>query len=54
MVQKAGPPLLDLAAVQVLPEAVRNRDGAAGHMSPVQLAEAQKLAREWQAKHQKE
>ena len=31
-------------------EAVKNRDFVAAKMSPEQLAEAQKLAREWQPK----
>ncbi len=31
--------------------AVRNRDRVAGLMTPDQLAEAQRLAREWDAAH---
>jgi hypothetical protein len=31
--------------------AVRNRDRVAGLMNPTQIAEAQRLAREWDAAH---
>ena len=34
-------------------KAVRNRDILAGKMMPTQIAEAQELAREWWAKHEK-
>jgi TPR repeat protein len=30
---------------------VRNRDRVAGQMTPTQIAEAQRLAREWDAAH---
>ena len=35
-------------------DAVQNRDRAAGLMNPTQLAEAQRLAREWAAAHPRE
>jgi hypothetical protein len=35
-------------------DAVQNRDRAAGLMNPTQLAEAQRLAREWDAAHPRE
>ena len=34
--------------------AVRNRDLAAGRMTPAQLADAQRLARDWDAAHPRE
>ena len=37
----------DLAAMAGYQGAVNNRDAAAHHMTPAQIAEAQKLAREW-------
>ena len=37
----------NLAAARGLKEAVRNRDGVARHMTPEQIAEAQKLVHEW-------
>jgi uncharacterized protein len=37
----------DLAAAQGNQNAVRNRDAAARLMTPAQIAEAKKLAREW-------
>jgi hypothetical protein len=37
----------NLAAVQGLPVAVEQRDLIAKRMTPAQIAEAQKLAREW-------
>jgi hypothetical protein len=40
----------NLAAASGFNEAVRNRDMVARHMTPAQLAEAQKLAREWKPK----
>jgi uncharacterized protein len=39
----------NLAAAQGVQGAERNRDGMALHMTPAQIAEAQKLAREWKA-----
>jgi TPR repeat protein len=36
-----------LAAARGNQEALRNRDDAAQHMTSAQIAEAQKLAREW-------
>ena len=39
-----------LAAANGLKEAVRNRNMVARHMTPEQVAEAQKLAREWKPK----
>jgi len=39
----------NLAAAQGIQGAERNRDGTALHMTPEQIAEAQKLAREWKA-----
>ncbi len=39
-----------LAAANGVKEAVNNRDILEKHMTPDQLAEAQKLAREWKAK----
>jgi hypothetical protein len=40
----------DLAAIQGDSEAQKDRDKAAGMMTPSQIAEAQKLAREWKPK----
>ena len=40
----------DLSAAQGMPSAIRNRQVAAEKMTPVQIAEAQKLAREWKPK----
>ncbi|MDE0952796.1 MAG: SEL1-like repeat protein [Halioglobus sp.] len=37
----------NLAAVSELESAIKGRDAVAGMMTPAQLAEAQKLAREW-------
>jgi hypothetical protein len=37
----------NLAAAAGYQDAVKDRDMAAQHMTPAQLAEAQKLAREW-------
>jgi TPR repeat protein len=47
---------LNLAATRFTPgadrdAAVRNRDGVAARMTPAQVAEAQRLAREWDAAH---
>ena len=42
----------DLAAEQGSKKAQKNRDTAASQMTPDQIAEAQRLAREWMAKHQ--
>ena len=42
----------DLAAEQVGDKAQNNRDLAASEMTPAQIAEAQRMAREWMAKHQ--
>ena len=39
----------NLAAVQGAPDAVGLRDGIAKLMTPTQIAQAQKLAREWRA-----
>ena len=36
-----------LSAAQGNQDAVKDRDRAAGNMTPAQIAEAQKLAREW-------
>ncbi len=41
----------DLAAAQGLEVARENRDIVTERMTPVQIAEAQKLAREWLEKH---
>ena len=43
----------DLAAAQGDDKAKENRDEAASEMTPDQIAKAQRLAREWMAKHQK-
>jgi uncharacterized protein len=40
----------NLSAMQNYQEAIRNRDTAARRMTPQQIAEAQKLAREWKPK----
>ena len=40
----------NLAVANGFKEAVRNRDMVARHMTPEQIAEAQKLAREWKPK----
>jgi hypothetical protein len=42
-----------LAAVQGHQQAHQHRDIAAIKMTPDQIAEAQRLAREWLAKHQR-
>ena len=42
----------NLAAAQVDEMARGNRDSAAEHMTPEQIAEAQRLAREWLEQHQ--
>jgi TPR repeat protein len=41
----------NLAAAQGDEEAVKNRDIAAGMMTPAQIAKAQRLAREWLEAH---
>ena len=41
---------LNLAAAQSHADAVKNRDIVAALMTPAQIAEAQKLAREWKPK----
>jgi TPR repeat protein len=41
---------LNLSAARGNQEAVRYRDEVEQHMTPVQIAEAQKLAREWKLK----
>jgi len=41
---------LNLSAAQGYDLAVENRDFVAKYMTPVQIAEAQKLAREWKPK----
>ena len=43
---------INLAAAQGLEEAANARDYLANKMTPEQLAEAQRLASEWQAQHQ--
>jgi TPR repeat protein len=40
----------NLAAANGFKEAVRNRDMVARYMTPAQVEEAQKLAREWKPK----
>jgi TPR repeat protein len=40
----------NLSAVQGDQDAIKNRDYVTVKMTPVQLAEAQKLAREWKSK----
>ena len=40
----------DLSAAQANNDAKKNRDEVAEHMTPEQIAEAQKLAREWKSK----
>ena len=40
----------NLSAAQGYQDAARNRDNIAKRMTPAQIAEAQKLAREWQPK----
>jgi uncharacterized protein len=40
----------NLAAARGIKEAMTNRDKVAKHMTPAQIAEAQKLAREWKPK----
>ncbi len=40
----------NLAGAQGLEQAARNRDIGAKRMTPAQIAEAQKLAREWKPK----
>ena len=42
----------NLAAVKGDEDAIKNRDMAASDMTRDQIAEAQKLAREWTQKHQ--
>lgn len=42
---------LNLAASQGAADAAKNRDVVADRMTPEQIAEAQKLAREWAAEH---
>ncbi len=43
---------ITLAAAQGAEEAQINKDLAASKMTPAQIAEAQRMAREWMAKHQ--
>jgi TPR repeat protein len=43
----------DLAAAQSHESAQNNRDIAASLMTPDQIAEAKRMAREWMAKHQR-
>ena len=43
----------ELAAEQGSKKAQKNRDTAASQMTPAQIAEAQRLAREWMEKHQR-
>ena len=40
----------NLSAAQGNQDAAKNRDNIAKRMTPAQIAEAQKLAREWQPK----
>ena len=42
--------LFNLAASAGLPSGLKNRDTVAKKMTPAQVAEAQKLAREWKPK----
>ncbi len=42
----------DLVAEQGSEKAKENRDKAASEMTPDQIAEAQRMAREWMEKHQ--
>ena len=42
-----------LSAAKGQKEGVKNRDRAATRMTPAQIAEAEKLAREWLEKHEK-
>ncbi len=43
---------LNLGALDGDKDAIKSRDIVAGKMTPAQIAEAQKLAREWMEKHQ--
>jgi TPR repeat protein len=43
----------NIAAYNGLQEAIKSRDTAASQMTPAQLVEAQKLAREWKPKQAK-
>ena len=43
---------LDLSAAKGDSEAKKSRDELAGHMTPAQIAEAQRLAREWKPNRQ--
>jgi hypothetical protein len=43
----------NLAAAQGIKDAAKARDSLAERMTPTQIAEAQRLAREWMEKHQK-
>ena len=45
---------LNLSAAQGYDVAIKNRDIVAGHMTPAQIAEAQKLARDWKSKKEEE
>jgi hypothetical protein len=45
---------VDLSASHGNPAAVRSRDFIAQHMTPAQIAEAQKLARKWQEERSSE
>jgi TPR repeat protein len=45
--------LFSLAAAQEYEKAKETRDKAASEMTPDQIAEAQRMAREWMAKHQR-
>ncbi len=42
----------NIAAASGIAKAVTGRDAVAQNMTPAQIAEAQKLAREWMEKHQ--
>lgn len=44
---------LNIASVNGVEAALPNRDIAAAKMTPAQISEAQRLAREWMEKHQK-
>ena len=41
----------NVASVNGIDEAIRNRDLAASKMTPAQVSEAQRLTREWIKKH---
>ena len=42
------------ATGEIREDAVRNRDRVAGQMNPTQIAEAERLASEWDAAHSRE